>query len=61
MFFQTFFFASGGAVLYWYGTVIRSAWDDNREGEFHREEYGIIIQFAGAGTAMLLYVRKFIF
>ena len=56
MFFQSFFFASGGATLYFYGSVIRLMWELDQEGTLHRDLYEIVIMFVGAGMAMLLYV-----
>ena len=56
MFFQSFFFASGGGTLYYYGSFIRLMWELDEEETLHRELYEIIIMFVGAGIAMLLYV-----
>lgn len=56
MFVQAFYFSTGGAVLYGNGIDIRSAWDSNTQGTLHKENYYIVIEFAGAGVSMLLYV-----
>lgn len=56
MFFQTFFYACGGAVVYAAGVFIREAWRSNQEDELHKEYYDVVILFTGAGIAMLFYV-----
>ena len=56
MFFQSFFFASGGANMYYYGSYIRLRWELDQEETLHKDEYEIIITFVGTGIAMLLYV-----
>ncbi len=42
--------------MYFNGTLIRAFWENDSEGELHREYYYIIVEFAGAGVAMLFYV-----
>ena len=56
MFMQAFYFSTGGAILYQNGNHIRVRWDDENQGTLHKEEYYIVIEFAGAGVSMLLYV-----
>ena len=56
MFFQSFFFTSGGGILLFNGQIIRSSWETDVEGTLHKEYYYVVIEFAGAGVSMLLYV-----
>ena len=56
MFFQCFFFTSGGAVLYGNGDIIRQMWDDGDQGTLHRENYSVVIEFTGVSVAIFLYV-----
>ncbi len=42
--------------MYFNGAEIRFYWESDREGELHRDYYYIIVEFAGAGVAMLFYV-----
>ena len=58
MFFQSFFFACGGAILYINGDVIRKAWAAGTQDQLHNDEYWNIIEFTGASAAILLYVSS---
>ena len=58
MFFQCFFFTSGGAVLYGNGDIIRQMWDDGDQGTLHRDNYSVVIEFTGVSVAIFLYVRQ---
>lgn len=46
-------------MLFSIGMKIRDAWSRDQEGTLHRDEYEYIIEFTGAGAAMLLYVSHF--
>ena len=56
MFFQSLFFACGGAVMFQNGELIQNSYDTNTVDEFNSSNYWVIIEFAGCGTAMFLYV-----
>ena len=56
MFMQAFYFSTGGAILYQNGHHIRVRWDDEDQGRLHKDEYYIVIEFAGVGVSMFLYV-----
>uniref|UniRef100_A0A1X7UR64 Uncharacterized protein n=1 Tax=Amphimedon queenslandica TaxID=400682 RepID=A0A1X7UR64_AMPQE len=61
MFFQSFFFASGGAIMFTYGYFIRIRWEADQEETLHKDEYEIIVMFVGAGIALLLYWTSLMF
>ena len=42
--------------MYFNGNEIREYWEANNEGDLHREYYSYIVEFTGAGVAMLFYV-----
>ena len=56
MFFQCFFFTCGGAILFANGLIIHTSWESDEQGTLHKEEYYWVIEFAGAGVSILLYV-----
>ena len=57
MFFQSFYYACGGAIMYRNGGLIRIFWENDDQKSLHQDSYNLIVELTGAGIAMLFYVR----
>ncbi len=57
MFFQAFYYACGGAILYRNSELIRGFWDAGNQQLLYDDYYSIIVELTGAGVSMLFYVR----